>query len=158
MSPPSSGLKSKPRKKPTYVTLCYAFLFLSIYLSFSYLFVVKHFWWQEPQGISRCSQGSPDFEDTTTKQMDIERVVAWFKYLVRTSEKTPTCVAVTPSTAVSTRQWNSGSHYLLVIKQWQTTEAFRLWGSAVYLCIVWRLLHFCFLLGLLFETEDTSLR
>jgi hypothetical protein len=64
-------------------------------------------------------RGSPDHEDTTTEVrecgMALECFVVSFKYLVRTSQKTPMNVADTSSTIVSTRQRND-SHCLLVIK------------------------------------------
>jgi hypothetical protein len=61
-----------------------------------------------------------------TGEMIIEYIVARFKHLVRTSQKAPMMtVAVTPSTTVSTRQRNSGSHCLLVIKQQQNHRRFQ---------------------------------
>jgi hypothetical protein len=42
---------------------------------------------------------------------------ASFKHLARISQKTPMCMAVTPTTIVSTRQRNSGSGLVLVINQ-----------------------------------------
>jgi hypothetical protein len=78
------------------VTLCYSFMILHISPSSSYLRVVKY--WGVPQGTSLSPQGSPlwgspDAQDTATEarewEMAIECFVASFKYLVRTSQKTP---------------------------------------------------------------------
>jgi hypothetical protein len=55
---------------------------------------------------------------------------ASFKYLVRTSQRTPMNLAVTSNTTVSTRQRKNDSHCLLVMKQQQNRRRFQALGGA----------------------------
>jgi hypothetical protein len=48
-----------------------------------------------------------------------DNIVASFKYLVRTSQKTPMCVAVTSNATVITRQRSNDRHCQLVINQYE---------------------------------------
>jgi hypothetical protein len=62
-----------------------------------------------------------------------ECLVFTFKHLVRTSQKTPTCVALAPSATVSTMKRNSNKSLSTCIKAIAETQ--KVWGFKWALCI-----------------------